>query len=117
MAELTESKDIVRKEERKEERKITRKSRKRVCFQIVIIEDSIDDLSERRLQFFSKAEAFLSVQETIRNWKSYAWALPLPPIPSWDKFLNAIELQTKTIYDVGSLDGCGFHLEIQVIRL
>jgi hypothetical protein len=117
MAEITDSKDIVRKEERKEERKSTRKARKRVCFQLVIIEDSIDDLSERRLQFFSRAEAYRTVQETIRNWKSYQWSLPLPPIPSCDKFLKAIELQTKTIYDVGSIGGCGFHLEIQVIRL
>ena len=68
------------------------------------------------LQFFSKAEAFNAVQETIKHWKKFKWVLPLPPEPTWEKFLKTLELQTS-LYDAGSLDGGGFHLEIIVRRI
>lgn len=102
------SKDIVGK-------KGTRKSRRRECLQVTIIEDDLDDVRERTRQFFSKAEAFNVVQETVRHWKTFQWVVPLPPVPTWEKFLKALELQTS-VYDAGSLDGGGFHLEIVVRR-
>ena len=102
------SKDIAGK-------KGTRKARRRECLQVTIIEDDLDDLRERTLQFLSKAEAFRFVQEMVKHWKTFQWVVPLPPAPTWEKFLKALELQTS-VYDAGALEGGGFHLEIVVRR-
>jgi hypothetical protein len=88
--------------------------KKERVFELVIIEDSIDDLSERRLQFLSSSEAFRTIQETVKLWRSYSWTTKLPPAPSYEHFLECIEKGHKTVYEIGSIGRHGFHLEIQI---
>lgn len=79
---------------------------------LVIIEDSIDDLSEYTLQFLSRPLAYRAVKEKILDWHKYSWVCPLPPSPSYQEFLRALTLQT-IIYEIGSIAEHGFHLEIK----
>ena len=88
--------------------------KKERVFELVIIEDSIDDLSERRLQFLSRSEAFSAIQETVETWLRYDWNIKLPPMPCYEQFLDCLTTKRKIVYEAGSIGHDGFHLEIKV---